>query len=104
MSKQFQLGKWEFRMRFFIVFFATMAASSVHAQSVHFECAWDHESSCNLVIDSKIMVASVDGGIREFDVIKLSKEAVWLAAREAYNPSKLTLHMIQRNTSTPRKS
>ncbi|WP_170335693.1 hypothetical protein [Ruegeria arenilitoris] len=88
-------------MRYFLALMAGVAASPAQAQNVYLKCTWDYKSSFEIVVDSETMVASVDGGIREYDVIKVSKEAVWLAEQQAYNPSKLTLQMIPRNTSEP---
>ncbi len=87
-------------MRVLAVLLSTVSAHPVSAQVLHFECSWGKSPVVGVLVDSESMVASADGGTREFDVVKLTKDAVWLAVREGYDPSKLTVQMIRRDTTS----
>jgi hypothetical protein len=87
-------------VRVLVTLLATLTAFPVTGQILHFECAWGRSPTVEVVVDSETRVASADGGAREFDVIKLTKDSMWLAVREGYDPSKLTVQMIRRDTTS----
>lgn len=88
-----------------ILFFTmTFSPTSYAENSITCQCSWDKAKPINVIVNPAKGTATRDDGGSIYNIIKITKYAVWLEVSKPYNQFGMAIQMIQRSEGTNKKA
>jgi hypothetical protein len=79
---------------------ALFSLSANASELITFSCSWDNNSPINIFVTPANGEATRSDGGRNYEIIKITKWALWLEVYEPNNQAGLKIQMIERAEST----
>lgn len=68
--------------------------------TLEFSCSWDNNKPIDILVTPSLGIATRSDGGKDYQIIKITKWAVWLEVYEPNNQAGLKIQMIQRAEAT----
>lgn len=84
--------------------FSSYSLASSEAAEVIFTCTWQNEKPIKITVNPSKGIATRDDGGSKYNVIKITKYAVWLEVSQPKNQAGIAIQMIQRGEAVNNKA